>query len=215
LSITIQENNIYLGDCLDLMKQIPDKSIDCVITDPPYGIGEDGGDKKRNRGYNRIVIHEKLNWDNAIPTKEYFDEIFRISKNQIIFGANYFVEYLKPSMGWIFWDKMIGGDFSDGELAYTSFKRALRKIQISYHHGLSGGHDRTHPTQKPVALFKWLVEKYTNENDLILDPFLGSGTTAIACYDLKRRSRGIEKEPKYYEIAKQRIDTFKAQGRLF
>lgn len=205
----LEENNIYLGDCLELMKQIPDKSIDCVITDPPYGIGEDGGKFRDRKGGGHRVL-EKISWDKETPSKEYFNEILRISKNQIIFGGNYFTDKLPVSRGWIYWDKLMGGDFSDGELAWTSFDRVLKKYTLC---NKMGG--KEHPTQKPIELLKWILKNYTNENDLILDPFLGSGTTAIACYDLKRRYIGIEKEPKYYDIAKKRIEQFKAQGRLF
>lgn len=202
----LKENEIYLGDCLELMKHIPDKSIDCVITDPPYGL-----DKSSMQGAgklkSRILNTSDTSWDVA-PTKEYFDEIFRISKNQVIWGGNYF--YLPPTRGIVVWDKQQPfKNFSQCEYCWTSYDTTakLYKSDKSF--------DKVHPTQKPLDLIKFCVDVFTNENDLILDPFLGSGTTAIAAYDLKRRYIGIEKEQKYFDIAKKRIEEFKAQLRMF
>ena len=214
LSVEDLKNKIILDDCLNVLKQLPDKCVDLCLSDPPYGIGEDGGDKKRNRKYNRIVKHKNLGWDIRL-TRKYFDEMFRVSKNQIIFGANYYTDFLPHSKGWIFWDKCIGGDFSDGELAFTSWKAGLRKITVSYTNGLKGGHDRVHPTQKPDLLFKMILEKWSEEGQIILDPFAGSGTTAIACHDLKRNFICIEKEPEYHAIATKRYNEAKAQMTLF
>ncbi len=207
--------NLIHGDCMDLMHNTPDKHFELAIVDPNYGIGEDGGDKKRNRDYNRIVKHEKKNWDNAPPPKEYFEYLFRVSKKQIIFGANYFVNHLKPSMGWVCWDKMIGGDFSDGELIYTSFERALRIITISYHDGTHGGHLRIHPTQKPVKLYKWLLENYAKPGDKILDTHLGSGSIAIACHYMGYDLTATEIDKDYYTAAMKRIKEETAQVDIF
>lgn len=198
-------NTIQCMDCLEGMKQLPDKCIDLVLTDPPYGIGEDGGDKQRRRGYGIKVRHEKIGWDKERVSAEYIREIFRISKYQIIFGANYYCDLLPPTMGWIFWDKKIGGDFSDGELIFTSFQRALRKVEISYHHGLAGGHKRIHPTQKPTELIRWIITNYGEGCNLICDPFMGSGTTARACKDLGRDFIGFEKHQKYVDGANKRL----------
>lgn len=218
----LQPNNIYLGDCLELMKQIPDKYIDVCLCDPPYGIHDKITAKGQplNAGNKFARLYDEIQWDKKRPQKIYFDEIIRISKNQIICGGNYFCDSLPISRGWVFWDKMGEGvSVVNNELIYTSFDVSIKTFQRC--HGLDkgfmvkDGSAGLHPTQKPVALIKWLVKTFTNENDLILDPFLGSGTTAIACYDLKRRYIGIEKEPRYFEIAKKRIEQFKAQGRLF
>lgn len=200
---------------MDIMKDIPDKYFELAIVDPPYGIGEDGGDKKRNRNYNRIVKHEKKEWDNFKPDKKYFDEIKRISQNQMIFGANYFVEDLTPSMGWIFWDKKLGGDFSDGELIYTSFQRALKMVSISNFHGLHGGHLRIHPTQKPVALYRWLLQNYAKPGDKIIDTHSGSGSLACACHLEKFDFLAIEKDEDYYKASVERLETLRSQGMLF
>ena len=179
-----------------LMKRYPDKYFDLAIVDPPYGIGESGGDKKRNRGYNRIVIHPEKDWDTKPPDQNYFDELRRVSKNQIIWGANYMIDKIKtPSMGWIYWDKRIGGDFSDGELAFTSFDKALRCFSYSHVGDTRGGHTRIHPTQKPVPLYKWQLSNYANPGDKILDTHLGSGSIVIACYDMGFDLTGCDNDP--------------------
>jgi DNA modification methylase len=206
---------LILGDCLEVMKSIPDKSIDAVITDPPYGIGEDGGDKKRRRNYKPLVIHEKKEWDKERPQKEYFDQIRRVSNYQIVWGGNYFADYLPPSMGWLYWDKRIGGDFSDGELAWTSQKKAVRDFSKSSFAGLHGGWDRQHPTQKPVDLMKWCLEILKMDvGTTILDPFMGSGTTGVACMQTGRNFIGIEIDEGYFKIAEKRIHDAQQQMRL-
>ena len=212
----LEINKIYCGDCLELMKKIPDKSIDLVLTDPPYGINVIGGSKiVGSIGGSKIVKANKyppiLN-DNI---KIDLSDLFRVSKNQIIFGGNYF--NLPISKGWIVWDKKKQNnwddDFSDGELAWTSFNKPLKIFRYLYMGCLQEGkrEHRVHPTQKPVELIKWILNNYSKENDLILDPFIGSGTTAIACLQTKRNFIGIEIEPKYVEIANKRINEFKKQ----
>jgi len=212
------EVKLYLGDCLEVMKSIPDKSVDAVITDPPYGIGEDGGLKARYRnGDGRkkgIIKHEYRGWDKTRPKKEYFIKISKIAPLNIIFGGNYFADLLPPSSGWIYWDKNIGGDFSDGELIYTNQNVALRDFRIHPFADLRGGKDREHPTQKPVGLLKWIILQRTNEGDTILDPFMGSGTTGVACVQTGRNFIGIEIDPKYYAIAEKRIKDAQQQMRL-
>lgn len=206
---------------MDILKELPDNSIDLVLTDPPYAIGEDGYRPDRTRGGVQFTTYDKIKWDREKPSADCFSEIFRVSKNQIIFGANYFVEYLTSSMGWIFWDKMMGGDFSDGELIYTSFQRALKKITMCSFHNRATTKEsadkqkRIHPTQKPVKLFEKILYDYGKENDLILDPFSGSGTTAIAAHRLNRRFICIEKEKKYYDLSCRRLKEEQAQGELF
>jgi len=202
-------------DCMEFMKHIPDKFYDLSVVDPPYGIGESGGDKKRNRNYNRIVKHEKKEWDNSIPPKKYYQELFRVSKNQIIWGANYMVQYLYPSMGWIYWDKRIGGDFSDGELAWTSFKKALKSFSYSHVGDTKGGHTRIHPTQKPVPLYEWLLMNYAKEGDKILDTHGGSQSSRIACYNLGYELDIIELDQEYFDQGNKRFEEHKQQLRLF
>lgn len=203
------ESIVFNSDCIGAMRGFTDKYFDLAICDPNYGIGEDGGDKKRTRkskNYNKIVVHAKKNWDNKIPDEMYFKELFRVSKNQIIWGGNYFTDFLPPKMGWVFWDKLIGGDFSDGELAWTSFDKALRQFTYSYHGDTKGGHTRIHPTQKPIKLYKWLLENYAKPGNKILDTHLGSGSSRIAAYDLGFDFTGYELDKDYYEAQEKRFN---------
>ena len=188
---------LYLGDCMDILPTL-DK-VDAVITDPPYGIGQDGG-AQRTRGSKR-TNGDKLGWDNQRPTKEVFNAIQIAGDVQIIWGGNYFADYLPASMGWLYWEKRMGGDFADGELAWTSQHKALRQFS---HYKKNKGDE--HPTQKPLQLMKWCVEQCKNNPQTILDPFMGSGTTGVAAVQMGRRFIGIEREPKYFEIACKRIE---------
>ena len=197
--------NLYNADCLDIMREMPDKSVDLVITDPPYGIGEDGG-RCRTRGSDH-TNGDCLEWDDKTPSKEYFDEMFRVSKNQIIFGGNYFE--LPISRGWIYWQKDMGGDFGDGELAWTSFDRVLKQFRKR-----SETFNRFHPTQKPVKLFEWIIRNYAKEGDVICDPFFGSGACLVAAVRLGHPIIGVEKEKVYFDKAKARIENAQRQGKL-
>jgi len=201
-------SQIRLMDCVAGMKEYPDKFFDLAIVDPPYGINEDGGNKNRGRkadNHKKIVIHKKKEWDSAIPDENYFNELFRVSKNQIVWGGNYMTKFLPPRMGWVFWDKRIGGDFSDGELAWTSFNRALRQFTYSYHGDTKGGHSRIHPTQKPVALYEYLLKNYTKPGDKILDTHLGSGSSRIAAYKMDFDFYGFEIDQDYFEASEKRF----------
>jgi len=202
LTITNEDN-------MALMARYPDKYFDLAIVDPPYGIDVNsmtlGGGKYKNKG---------KNWDNETPPQAYFDELFRVSKNQIIWGANYMIDKIKkPSMGWIYWDKENGdSDFSDGELAFTSFKRALR----SYKHHLSKDRsERFHPTQKPVGLYRFCLDKYAKQGDKILDTHLGSGSIAIACHDYNFDLIACELDKDYYLSAMKRITDHQKQLTIF
>lgn len=199
-------NQIIHGDCLEVMKTFPDKSVDLVLTDPPYGLGIDGQSLSvsSNPKHNRKA-HEFLGWDSGIPSKEYFDEMFRISKNQIIWGGNYFLQHLSEGhKGWIVWDKgQHGLTMSDGELAYSSFDRPLRIMTYNRVEILKDG--AVHPTMKPLELFREILSKYSEEGMTILDPFGGSCTTAVACKQLKRNYICIEKEAKYVAICHERL----------
>lgn len=205
------------------MKDIPDGSVDCVITDPPYGIGENNEKnlarvslalpKARGKDYGHYE------WDRKRVGREYFDEIRRVSKHQVIFGGNYYTDYLLPSSSWIVWDKENTGDFADCELAWTSHKRAVRQFKWRWNGFIRGyggkKEERFHPTQKPVALMEWIVKNYTKSGDTILDPFMGSGTTGVACMKLGRGFIGIEINEDYFEIAKKRIeDEYKAPRQI-
>ena len=199
---------IHNADCMEAMKQISDNEYDLAIVDPPYGIGEDGG-KARTRGSKR-VNGDKKGWDNERPSVYYFSELQRVSINQIIWGGNYFSDLLPASRCWLYWQKNMGGDFSDGELAWTSFDQVLRQYTKR-----SETFNRIHPTQKPVQLYKWLLTNYAKEGDKILDTHLGSGSIAIACWDLKFDLTGYEIDKEYYDNAIERIERHKRQLSLF
>lgn len=192
-------NKVHCANCLDFMKDMPDNCVDLVLTDPPYGIG--AGKEKEHNGWRDYGYNT---WDENRPNKECFDEIFRVSKNQIIWGGNYFIDYLHPAMCWLVWNKgQRGFSLSDGELAWTSFNKALRIFDYSRAKAL--GDNKQHPTQKSRALMEWCLRNNSKETDLILDPFLGSGTTAVACKELGRKFIGIEISKEYCSIAEQRL----------
>ena len=164
--------------------------------------------------------YKKKNWDNGIPPKETFDEIFRVSKNQIICGGNYFTEYLQQTKGWRIWDKIgelkCKNSFSECEMLWTSFKTQTKKYLVIQQGFIRDDKsERIHPTQKPIELFERCLQEFSNENDLILDCFSGSGTTAIACHRLKRRFICIEKDKDYYEASVKRLEEEQRQGVLF
>jgi site-specific DNA-methyltransferase (adenine-specific) len=207
--LTLELNRIYCGDCLDLMKEIPDKSIDLVLTDPPYGIKENNERNLSRGGLAKPRDYGHFDWDNKPPKKEVFNEIFRVSQNQIIFGGNYFS--LPPTSCYIVWDKKnFGTDFADCELAWGSFNSAVRIFRYRWlgflREDMTHKEERVHPTQKPVKLMEWCLLKYSQPGDTVLDPFLGSGTTAVACKRTGRNFIGIEKEQKYVEIALKRLE---------
>lgn len=206
---------IINADCLEYMKSLPDKSFDLVLTDPPYGL--DMGNPKNNKQGTygkKSNFHEASDWDKSIPSKEYFDQMRRVSKYQIFWGANYYVEHLDNKRGWIVWDKM-NDDFystSDGEIAWTNIESRLRFFRRS--HGLDKGFmnkdgGNLHPTQKPLELMRWCIEVFSKniKSDTILDPFMGSGTTLVACKHLNRNCVGIEISEKYCKIAQERLDS--------
>jgi len=212
-------NKILLGDCLDIMREMPDKCVDLVLTDPPYGIGE-SNERNATRGNAcRSTDYGHYTWDSKRIPPEYFDEIRRISQNQIIFGGNYYGSILGDTSCYIVWDKDNTGDFADCELAWTSFKTAVRKFKYRWNgmlqENMRDKEKRIHPTQKPVALFEWCLSRYSKPGDIILDPFLGSGTTVAACINLERQYIGIEISPDYVLASQQRIKKATEQRRLF
>jgi site-specific DNA-methyltransferase (adenine-specific) len=205
-------------DNMELMKRYPDNYFDLAIVDPPYGIGEDGSKIRTNKKRPCYELRKNetkytpKNWDNEIPSASYFNELKRVSKNQVIWGANYMVNYLDSSMGWIFWDKKNEGTvFSDGELAYTSFKRGLKMYRLSSKHGTCGGRNRIHPTEKPIKLYSWLLQNYAKEGDKILDTHIGSGSIAIAVDNANKIDKmnltlvGCELDKDYYNATMKRI----------
>ena len=205
--------NITNEDNMDLMSRYNDNHFNLAIVDPPYGI--DAAKMTMGRGSrNDTGKNKKKNWDNDKPKKEYWSELFRVSKNQIIWGANYFTNFLPPSMGWIYWDKLKGiNDFSDGELAFSSFNRALRHYNKRVI-DKTVDRNRIHPTQKPVALYEWILMNYAKEGDKILDTHLGSGSIAIACHNLGYDLTACELDKEYYDAAIKRLQEHTAQLRI-
>lgn len=209
-------NRIINDDCLNVMKQIPDKYFDLCLTDPPYGInvlknGQVGGGLIA-----KVTKYEKKDWDKAPPRVDYFNEIKRISKNQIIFGGNYFAEWLGNSPCWLVWNKMNETTkFADCELAWTSFKSAVRKYDFLWNgmlqQNMKNKEKRIHPTQKPVGLFSMILRDYSKEGDKIFDPFSGSGTTAIACHRGKRQFLCVEKDEFYFQKSVERLEEERKQ----
>lgn len=207
------------GDCMDYMRDLPDNAFELAIVDPPYGIGESGGNESRNRVATKN--YAKKEWDNSAPDFDYFAELTRVSKNQIIWGANHFCSMFGGSSScWVVWDKDNGAsDFADCELAYTSFKTAIRKFKFQWAGMLQGDMKnkelRIHPTQKPVKLYQWLLTNYAKEGDRILDTHLGSGSSAIAAHYGGFDFVGIELDEDYYKAAKDRFSRETAQQALF
>jgi site-specific DNA-methyltransferase (adenine-specific) len=206
-------NRLYNMDCMEGMKNIPDKYFELAIVDPPYGIARFGN---RVELSNRLCKEAKLNkWD-IKPTQEYFNELFRVSQKQIIWGANNF--NLPTTEYFIIWDKEQTVDnFASAEYAWTNCKMPAKVYRHSIHKTMSerkaeGG--KIHPTQKPVALYKWLLKNYAKQGDKILDTHVGSGSSLIACYDMKFDYMGFEIDEEYYTAAQQRIESSMAQLRF-
>lgn len=210
------------GDCMDLMAELGEKEIPLAIVDPPYGIGEDGS---RNASRGKLAVAKDYKPfsgnDKSAPNEKYFSELFRVSKNQIIWGANHFISRIPiDSSCWIVWDKVNGNtDFADSELAWTSFNTAVRNFRFQWHGMLQGDmknkETRIHPTQKPVALYKWLLSRYAKPTDTILDTHGGSGSSVIACHDLGFPLVWIELDKDYYTDAVKRFKTHASQQELF
>ena len=194
---TISLNQAFNMDCLDFMKELPDKCIDLVLTDPPYG-------KNIETSGTKFKKFTTKGWDKEIPSEEIFNEIFRVSKNQIIWGGNYFTKYLPPTKNWIIWDKNnYGRDFADCEMCWCSFDKVARIIK-KRPMNMDGG--KIHPTQKPLKVFNYCIDMYAGEDDIILDPFMGSFTGAISAYQTNRSWLGCEKDPDYFKAGYHRYE---------
>lgn len=197
---------------MELMARYEDNHFDLAIVDPPYGIdvnmnmGVRKGEKRK---------HKSKGWDKEAPTKEYFKELKRVSKNQIIWGANNFIEHLNSSSGWVYWDKKITGDvgFSSGELAYSSFNKSLKSVTIAIQQ-VYLKEKRIHPTQKPIALYEWLLMNYAKQGDKILDTHLGSGSIALACHNLGFDLTACELDKEYFEASQKRLKQHQSQLRI-
>lgn len=213
---------LHNSDCMEVMKTFKDKQFSLAIIDPPYGIGEDG-----LKNHTRSKIATSKNYkpysgnDKEPPSKEFFNEIIWVSKNQIIWGANHFISRIPfDSSCWIVWDKDNGeSDFADCELAWTSFDTAVRKFKWKWQgmlqENMKNKQVRIHPNEKPIQLYKWLLQNYAKEGDTILDTHFGSLSIGIACHDMKFDLTAIELDKDYYEQAKQRLINHQRQLTLF
>ena len=201
-------------DNMELMKRYPDNHFDLAIVDPPYGINVNHNIGRRKGG--KHSGNKKFTWDNSIPSKDYFIELKRVSKNQIIWGGNYFTSFLYNSRCWIYWRKLMGGSFSDGELAWTSFDSVVKEYTFCPKAGKS-----IHPTQKPAALYQWLLTNYAEPNFKILDTHLGSGSIAIAVDSVNKIEKmnltltACELDKEYYQTATKRIEEQTTWNSLF
>lgn len=208
-------------DCLEAMKQMDDNQFDLAIVDPPYGIGEDGGTNGTRGKLAKSKIYISKGWDKESPSVEYFNELIRVSKNQIVWGANHFISKIPfDSSCWIVWDKDNGEtDFADCELAWTSFKTSVRKIKWKWQgmlqQNMKNKETRIHPTQKPVKLYEWILDKYAKEGDKILDTHLGSGSIAIACHNRGFDLTGFEIDKEYFDNAAERLRVHQSQLTMF
>ena len=210
--VRIGDATLYHADCRDIMPTLP--KVDAVITDPPYGLGIDGQKESVRRDGSQLrKHHEKLGWDKAIPDSGLMQAVLAAGHQHIVWGGNYFSDDLPSSRGWLVWFKgQTGLTMSDGELAWTSLQIPLRVKNLHRTHLWQESPE--HPTQKPTELMEWCLS-FVPDAKTILDPFMGSGTTGVAAMNLQRSFIGIEREPKYFDIACERIERAYAQGKLF
>ena len=204
----VPSSEVYLEDCVTALKRYTDNHFDLAIVDPPYSISiENSGTMFKKFG-------DTKGWDNELPNKEYWEQLFRVSKNQIVWGGNYFIEYLTNTKCIIWWDKMNGTNMmADGEMAWTSFNKHCKRFQM--HHFSSGYDAKIHPTQKPVKLYEWILKEFAQEGDKILDTHLGSGSIAIACHDYGFDLTACELNKEYFNKAMERITNHTNQTKLF
>jgi site-specific DNA-methyltransferase (adenine-specific) len=225
MTITNEDNML-------LMARYPNNYFDLAIVDPPYGIGfdrenptmsagvrKDGTKRKKETWSNpKEKGYTKKNWDKQTPTEEYWNQLMRVSKNQIIWGGNYFSDYLKPHGGWIVWDKGVaeGMSLSQAELAWNSCLNSIRIVKVLWAgYKKANNENRIHPTQKPVDLYKWILDKYAKQGDKIIDTHLGSGSIAIACHDYGFDLTACELDKEYFDLAIKRITEHQSQTKLF
>ena len=204
----------YNRDCVEAMREYPDNYFDLAVVDPPYGIDINNQSQGKGGGVARKIDYTKKDWDKTAPEIIYFNELRRVSKNQIIWGANHFISKLPyDSSCWIVWDKDNGEtDFADCELAWTSFKTAVRRFKWTWagmrQHNMKNKEERIHPTQKPVALYNWIFTNYAKPNDKILDTHLGSQSSRIAAYKAGLDFTGFELDKEYFEQGNKRFNDF-------
>lgn len=216
------KSEVYNMDCMELMKQYPDKHFDLAIVDPPYGI--DGNSHRNNKSRGKATkskdYHAAL-WSQPVPDEQYFAELIRVSKNQVIWGANHFIDMVPlRSSCWLVWDKQNDGtDFADCELAWTSFTTSVRRLVFKWSGMLQGDMKnkeiRIHPTQKPVKLYSWILNNYAVPGYKILDTHVGSGSSRLACDDYGCEFVGAELDPQYFKDHQKRFEQYKQQTKLF
>jgi site-specific DNA-methyltransferase (adenine-specific) len=226
-------SHVENADCMAKMREFPDKYFELAIVDPPYGIGLDMVTKVGSNGFrggrNKTVVnHEEKTWNDEIPSEEYFKELHRVSQHQIIWGCNYYAKYI-PAVGRIIHDKIMGTEessfgWSHADLASCSLQKRITMFRYQWAGNKQNGQinwkntgtdARIHPTQKPVALYKWLLKNYAKEGDKILDTHLGSGSSRIAAYDMGFDFWGYELDKEYFDASCKRFDQHKAQMRLW
>jgi site-specific DNA-methyltransferase (adenine-specific) len=197
-------------DCLEAMKQMSDNQFDLAIVDPPYGIKA----SKMTMGSGKHKFKKDKDWDSVIPSLQYFNELFRVSKNQIIWGGNYFTDFLPPSKHWLVWNKRNPNlSFAEGELAWVREGKLLRIFDWYSAKVEDGG--KIHPTQKPVKLYEWILDNYAKEGDKILDTHLGSGSIALACHNRGFDLTGFEIDKEYFDNACERLRVHQSQLTMF
>ena len=213
--------DLYHCDCMELLRQTPDNYYSLALVDPPYGIGEDGKSNHSRSKCAKSKLYTPKEWDKEPPSIEYFTELFRVSKNQIVWGANHFISRMPyDSSCWLVWDKENGeNDFADCELAWTSFDKAVRRYKFRWAGMLQGNMKdkeiRIHPTQKPVALYDWIFTRFAEKGYLVLDTHLGSGSSRIAANKAGLDFVGFEIDREYYDNGNKRFKNFVSQGVLF
>ena len=209
------EINLHNMDCLKAMQKMKDNEFDLAIVDPPYGINVTKMTMGKGSGNDKGKHDEKKKWDVSIPKKEYFEELKRVSKNQIIWGGNYFLDYLGNTRCMLLWDKKdYNSDFAAGELAWTSFNKNI-KIYQRARSKENDNKNKIHPTQKPVKLYEWILMNYAEKGNKILDTHLGSGSIAIACDNLGYDLEGFELDKEYFEAANKRLKQHQSQIKMF
>jgi site-specific DNA-methyltransferase (adenine-specific)/modification methylase len=211
MKVEIGNATVYLGDCMEVL-QLIDK-VDAVITDPPYGINENSKKVASRVNLAAPKDYGNFDWDKSPPPDHLIELIRTKAKYQAFFGGNYFT--LPPTSCWLVWDKLNSGDFADCELAWTNWPKAVRRLQWRWNGMIrQGNEERFHPTQKPLEVMKWVID-LCPKADSIIDPFMGSGTTGVAAIQMGKKFIGIEREPKYFEIACKRLEQAVSQPQLF
>lgn len=214
---TLPFSEVYNEDCIEVMKRYEDNYFDLAVVDPPYGnVAVFENCQPLERKNERPKKYADKDWDKTKPTAEYWEQLFRVSKNQIVWGGNYFTSFLPESRGWIYWDKNNGeNNFSDGELAWTSFKKRLMSYKKNSKAETRGGKDRFHPTQKPIGLYDFVFLNFAEKGQIILDTHLGSGSSRIASNKAGLSFVGCEIDEDYFNKQNKRYADFISQTRLF